>query len=66
MALKFYTSVTKGLKQKLTKFRGLIPKFVEVTEEKLVGDGFTHHDQPDRLHQTLLNISIFVLVNVYI
>ena len=49
MALKFYTSVTKGLKQKLTKFRGLIPKFVEVTEEKLVGDGFYPPTHPSLL-----------------
>ena len=37
MALKFYTSVTKGLKLKVRKFWGLVPKFVEVTGEKLVG-----------------------------
>ena len=37
MALKFYTSVTKGLKLKLKKFEGLVRKFVEVTGEKLVG-----------------------------
>ena len=35
MALKFYTSVAKGLKLKFRKFKGLIPKFVEVTGEKL-------------------------------
>ena len=33
MALKFYTSVAKGLKLKFRKFWGLILKFVEVTEE---------------------------------
>ena len=33
--LKFYTSVTKGLKLKARKFWGLIPTFVEVTGEKL-------------------------------
>ena len=31
--LKFYTSVTKGLKLKVRKFWGLIPTFVEVTRE---------------------------------
>ena len=36
MALKFYTSVTKRLKLN-RKFSGLIPTFVEVTGEKLVG-----------------------------
>ena len=35
MALKFYTSVAKGLKIKVMKFF----MFVEVTGEKLVGDG---------------------------
>ena len=38
MASKFYSIVTKGLKLKVRKFWGLIPAFVEVTEEKLVGD----------------------------
>ena len=35
--LKFYTSLSKGLKLKVRKFWGLIPTFVEVTGEKLVG-----------------------------
>ena len=34
MALKFYTSVAKGLKLKVRKFSVLIRTFVEVTEEK--------------------------------
>ena len=33
--MKFYTSVAKGLKQKVKRFWGLIPTFVEVTREKL-------------------------------
>ena len=37
--LKFYTSVAKELKLKVRKFWGLIPTFVEVTEEKLVAVG---------------------------
>ena len=37
--MKFYGSVGKGLKLKVRKFWGLIPKFVEVTGEKLVGSG---------------------------
>ena len=37
--LQFYTSVAKGLKLKVTKFWGLTPMFVEVTEGKLVGGG---------------------------
>ena len=40
MILKFYTNVAKGLKLKVRKFLGLIPKFVEVTGEKLVGGYF--------------------------
>ena len=40
MNLKFYTSVAKGLILKVRKFWGLVPTFVEVTWEKLVGDLF--------------------------
>ena len=40
MALKFYASVAKGLKLKIRKCWGLIPKFVEVTGEKLVAGTF--------------------------
>ena len=36
IAFKFYTSVERGLKLKVRKFCGLIPKFVEITGEKLV------------------------------
>ena len=43
MALKFYNSVAKGLKLKLTKLYGLIPTFREVGEIKLVGDLFPPH-----------------------
>ena len=45
--LKFYTSMTKGLKQKVRKFWGLIPTFVEVTGEKLVGGGLKYQDNTD-------------------
>ena len=38
--LKFYTSLSKGLNLKVRKFWGLIPTFVEVTGEKLVGRPF--------------------------
>ena len=40
MALKFYTIVAKRLKLKVRKFWGLIPRFVEVTGEKLIGGLF--------------------------
>ena len=36
---KFYTNVAKRLKLKARKFGRLIPTFVEVTGEKLVGEG---------------------------
>ena len=38
--LKFYTSVAKWLKLKVTKFWALIPTFAEVTQKKLVGRAF--------------------------
>ena len=40
MDLKFYTSVEKGLKVKVKKFRGLTLTFVEVAGGKLVGRVF--------------------------
>ena len=36
--LKFYTSMAKGLKLKARKFLRLFSTFVEVPEEKLIGD----------------------------
>ena len=36
-ATKFYNNVAKGLKLKVKKFCWLIPTFVEVIKEKLVG-----------------------------
>ena len=38
--LKFYTSLSKGLKIKIWKFWGLLLTFVEVTGEKMVGGTF--------------------------
>ena len=38
--LKFYTSLANRLKLKVRKFWGLIPTFLEVTGEKLVGGTF--------------------------
>ena len=37
MAMKFHTSVAKGLKLKFRKFLGLILTFLKVRKEKLVG-----------------------------
>ena len=44
--MKFYTSVSKGLKLKFRKFWRLIPTFVQVTGEKLVGEVFLPHPLP--------------------
>ena len=41
--LKFYTNVTKELKLKVRKFWGLVPRCVELTGEKLVGEGGLVH-----------------------
>ena len=40
ITLKFYINVEKGSKLKTRKFKGLILRFAEVTEEKLVGGPF--------------------------
>ena len=40
MALKFYTSIAKGLKLKVRKLWGLSLMFVEVTGENLIGEPF--------------------------
>ena len=44
--LKFYTSLSKGLKLKVRKSWGLIPTFVELTGEKLVGGAFWQSPPP--------------------
>ena len=40
MDLKFYTNMAKRFKLKVREFWGLIPTFLEVTGEKLVGGAF--------------------------
>ena len=45
MTLKFYSSMAKWLKLKVTKVWGLIPTFIEVTGEKQVG-GFLPPSPP--------------------
>ena len=42
MTFKFYTSIAKVLNLKVKKCWGVIPTFVELTEEKLVGGSFPH------------------------
>ena len=54
--LKFYTSVAKGLKLKVRKFLGLIPTFVEVTGEKLVGGGGAFLPPP--LHPSWIGLRV--------
>ena len=44
--LKFCTSVAKGLKLKIRKFLEPNPRFVEVTDEKLVGGAFSPPHPP--------------------
>ena len=47
MTLKFYASVSKGLKVKFRNFWELILKLVEVTKKKLVGRLFVQlHPTP--------------------
>ena len=46
MAMKFYTSVAKGLKFKTRKFWGLIYAFVEVTGGKLAGKDSVFRSNP--------------------
>ena len=47
VVLKFYTSVARGLKVKVTQFLGLILALVEVTGERLVR-GFSAYPHPER------------------
>ena len=42
LTLTYYTSVAKKLKLQVKKFWWLIPTFVEVTGEKLLGGGDPH------------------------
>ena len=46
IVLKIFASVAKELELKVRKVCGLIPKFVEVTGEKLVGRSFCSHRYP--------------------
>ena len=48
IALKFFDSVVKGLKLKVTKIWGLILRFVEVTGEKLVEGLFLPPPNPEQ------------------
>ena len=48
MTLKFYNSVEKGLKLKVRKLQAIIPIFVEVTGEKLVGGPFHPPPHPEQ------------------
>ena len=48
MTLEFYNSVEKGLKLKVRKLQAIIPIFVEVTGEKLVGGPFHPPPHPEQ------------------
>ena len=64
--LRFYTSVAKGLKLQVRKFWRLIPTFVEVTGEKLVGGrgGFLALLILNRVNNLILVfMNSFVLLN---
>ena len=50
----------KGQKQKVRKFWGLIPAFVEVTGEKLVEGAFLHPPSWIRISQTLNITSLYL------
>ena len=47
MNLKFCTIVAKGLKLKVGKLCSLVPNFLEVTGEKLVGGPFCPPPHPE-------------------
>ena len=61
-SLKFYTSATKGLKLKVRKFWGLLPTFVEITGEKLVGGLFA----PLPPSWTGLNLCCIIISSTYV
>ena len=61
MILKFYTSVSKGLILTVRKFCGLIPTFVEVTGERLVGGLFAPPPILNRFNITALVIQNLIL-----
>ena len=63
MILKFYTSLSKGLILTVRKFRGLIPTFVEVTGERLVGGLFAPPPLPPPILNRF-NITALVIQNL--
>ena len=52
--LKFFTSVLKWLKLKVRRFGVLIPAFLEVKVEKLVGGRYLTLDYVRKFNQSLL------------
>ena len=61
--LKFYISVVKVLKLKVRKVLGLIPTFVEVTGEKLVGRSFCSPPPSTILNR--VNFMLTVVINIF-
>ena len=67
MALKFYTSVAKGLQLKVRQFLGLNPRFVEVTGKKLVrrgGRAFSHPHPKSK--QCYIKVDLFQLLRLHL
>ena len=59
--LKFYTSVAKGLKQKVRKFWGLILTFVEVVKKKTVRGAFLHRSSLPILNRVHKDLGLQIL-----
>ena len=64
--LKIYTSKEKRLKLKFREFWGLIPRFVEVTGEKLVGEGGGAFCPPPPLFLNRVNIVKVKIISISI
>ena len=61
MALKFYTSVQKGLQLRVRKICGLISTFVEVIGEKLLGGPFCPLPPTPILNKVKGNVDILLI-----
>ena len=61
MALKFYTSVQKGLQLRVRKICGLISTFVEVIGEKLLGVPFCPLPPTPILNKVKGNVDILLI-----
>ena len=64
--LKIYNKKEKRLKLKFREFWGLIPRFVEVTGEKLVGEGGGAFCPPPPLFLNRVNIVKVKIISISI